>query len=115
MLLNGISWEMKNPTGCGEMTIFTQFKKAVMGRAWVNTPQASRLVISNYGNDMPFEWLESKIQLVVDNNQLDGDQGDSRSRQRWRAKTMEKIKAERSFPDKNRARYRLLFQQICLT
>lgn len=69
MLLNGADWEMKNPEGCGEMTVFNQFKKAVMGKAWVNNPQSKRLVISNFANSMSFERLESKIQSVIDASQ----------------------------------------------
>ena len=68
--LNGVSWEMKNPTGNGYLTVHNQFKKAVMGSSNITNPQSERIVISNVGNEMPFETLISKIKTVFENGEF---------------------------------------------
>ena len=67
--LNGAKYEMKNPTGNGYLVVCNQFKKAVKGNSNIVNPQSDRLVISNVGNDLPYETLINKIKKVF----ADGD------------------------------------------
>ena len=64
--LNGIAYEMKNPTGNGYLCVYNQFKKAVLGNAYLTNPQSDKLVISNVGNDISYEILIEKIKKVYD-------------------------------------------------
>jgi hypothetical protein len=68
--LNGVAWEMKNPTGNGYLTVHNQFKKAVMGSSNIANPQSERIVISNVGNEMSFETLIGKIKTVFENGEF---------------------------------------------
>lgn len=64
--LNGVKYEMKNPTGNGFLVVYNQFKKAVLGNAYVVNPQSERLVISNVGNKLSYETLIEKIKNVYE-------------------------------------------------
>ncbi len=65
-LLNGVKWEMKNPTGNGFLTVYNQFKKAVYGSSNTVNPQSDKLIVTNIDNNMTFEELVSGVELVLE-------------------------------------------------
>lgn len=66
--LNGIDWEMKNPTGNGFLTVYNQFKKAVYGSSNTVNPQSDKLIITNVDNNMTFKELVDGVNRVLEEN-----------------------------------------------
>ncbi len=63
--LNGIAWEIKNPSGSGKLTVRNQFKSAVYGNdTHDRNPQSSNLVISNVRSEMTIEKMEADVNAV---------------------------------------------------
>lgn len=66
-LIDGIKYELKNPSGSGELSVHNQIKKNLYGtgKSKILNPQSSRVVISNVRSVLSFEELIEQAEDVL--------------------------------------------------